>query len=80
MCMYTERTQVLLTPEQRALLERIAGRRHASVGAVIREAIEAYTAPRARPRTEALEALLALAAPVDDWEAMKADILRGALA
>jgi hypothetical protein len=45
---------------------------------VIRDAIDAYTLPRARPRSEALDSLLRLDAPVDDWESMKADISRGA--
>lgn len=76
--MLSERTQVLLTPEQRATLERIAQRRGVSLGAVMREAIDAYTAPRRRSRPEALEALCALEAPVADWETMKSEILRGA--
>ncbi len=80
MCVtYTERTQVLLTPEQRSRLERIAVRDGRSVGAVIRDAIEAYTAPRTRSRQEAFQSLVHLEAPVDDWETMKADILKGAL-
>lgn len=78
MRMFTERTQVLLEPEQRKLLERMAKRRGVSVGAIVREAIEAYVAPRDRSRSQALEALLALKAPVDDWEVMKAEIERGA--
>ncbi|MGH3443049.1 MAG: ribbon-helix-helix protein, CopG family [Nitriliruptorales bacterium] len=76
---YSERTQVLLTPEQRARLERIAARRNVSVGAVIREAIQHYTLPRIRPREDALEDLFAVGAAVDDWEAMKDEIRRGAL-
>lgn len=76
--MLSERTQVLLTPEQRERLERLASRRGVSVGAVIREAIDAYTAPRRRSRSEALETLFALEAPVDDWEVMKEEIARGA--
>ncbi|MGH8932701.1 MAG: ribbon-helix-helix protein, CopG family [Egibacteraceae bacterium] len=76
--MLSERTQVLLTPEQRERLERIASRRGVSVGSVIREAIDAYTAPRRRTRSQALEALFSLEAPVDDWEVMKGQIARGA--
>ena len=77
--MFTERTQVLLTPEQRARLERLAARRGVSVGALIREAIELLTAAPARPKRDALEALFALDAPVDDWEAMKGEIVEGVL-
>ena len=39
--MFTERLQVLLSKEQRRRLEAEAKRRHASVGALIREAIDA---------------------------------------
>lgn len=49
------------------------------MGAVIREAIDAYTLPRTRSRREALDALLAMNAPVADWEQMKAEIEQGAL-
>lgn len=76
MCMLSERIQVLLTPDQRSRVERIARERHLSVGAVVREAVETYIAPRSREG--ALRALLALDAPVADWEKMKAEILRGA--
>ena len=78
MCMLSERTQVLLTSSQRARLERIAAREGRSLGAVIRDAVDAYTLPRARPRDEALRSLTSLGAPVDDWEQMKAEIVRGA--
>lgn len=76
MCMLSERVQVLLTPEQRARVERLAAQQGTSVGAVVREAVEAYTRPRGRSREEAARALFALDAPVADWEDMKAEILR----
>jgi len=79
MHMHSERTQVLLTPVQRERLARIAAREHRSMGAVIRDAIDAYIAPRPSSRGEALRALLAMNAPVADWEQMKAEIERGAL-
>ncbi len=75
----TERTQVLLTPEQRARVEREAARRDVSVGAIIREAIDHYTVPRTRPREEALAELFSLEAPVDDWQTMEEEIRTGAL-
>jgi hypothetical protein len=78
--MLSERTQVLLTPAQRTRLERIAAREGRSLGAVIRDAVDAYTLPRARPREEALRSLMSLSAPVGDWEEMKAEIVRGAAA
>ena len=77
--MHSERTQVLLTPSQRQRLERIASREGRSLGAVIRDAVDAYTLPRARPRSEALHSLFAQNAPVADWEVMKAEIELGAL-
>jgi predicted transcriptional regulator len=77
--MHSERTQVLLSLEQRSRLERIAVRENRSMGAVIRDAIDAYTLPRARSREEALESLFSINAPVADWEQMKAEIIEGAL-
>ncbi len=79
MRMHSERTQVLLSPEQRSRLERIAVREGRSLGAVIRDAVDAYTLPRARPRHEALRSLFSQNAPVADWEVMKAEIEQGAL-
>jgi len=77
--MRTERTQVLLTPEQRQRLERIAAREGRSLGAVIRDAVDAYTLPRARSPHEILRSLYSINAPVADWEQMKEEIERGAL-
>lgn len=78
MHMFSERTQVLLSPEQRQRLERIAKRRQVALGVVMREAIDAYTAPRNRSGAEALDDLCRLEAPVSEWSAMKREILRGA--
>ncbi|MGH2446567.1 MAG: CopG family transcriptional regulator [Candidatus Limnocylindria bacterium] len=72
--MFTERTQVLLSPEQRRRLERMAAREGRSVGAMIREAIESYTAVGPRSRTEAAEALIAMNLPIGDWEEIKGEI------
>ena len=77
--MYSERTQVLLSPEQVARLKRIAARDRRSVGAVIRDAIDTYVDPGSDSRREAAEALIAMNAPVDDWEVMKEQILRSQL-
>jgi len=79
MCMHSERTQVLLTPDQRQRLERIAARESRSLGAVIRDAVDAYTLPRARSPHEVLSSLFAINAPVADWEQMKREIIEGAL-
>ena len=77
--MFTERTQVLLTPAQRRRLERRAAQERRSVGAVIREAIDAYTGSGTRTRHEAVKSLLALGAPVADWEQMKTEIIASAV-
>ena len=45
MCMFSERTQVLLSPRQVEKLKRIAARQGSSVGAVIRDAIDSYVDP-----------------------------------
>ncbi len=73
----TERTQVLLTVDQRRRLERIALRQGMSVGAVIRQAIERY-APETDGDEETLEAVFALALPVGNWADMKAEIVEAA--
>jgi hypothetical protein len=75
----TERTQVLLSPPQLARLKRIAARDGRSVGSVIREAVDSFIDPGLDSRRRALESLMSLNAPVDDWEVMKAEILRSQL-
>ena len=77
--MFTERTQVLLSPEQLARLKRIAVRDGRSVGSVIREAVDTFVEAQPDRRHQALERLLAMNAPVDDWEVMKAQIMEGQL-
>lgn len=73
----TERMQVLLLPDQRRRLERIARRRGTSVGAVIREAIERF-APEAAGDDDDLESVFGLDLPVGDWSDMKAEIIDAA--
>ncbi len=77
--MLTERTQVLLTPAQRQRLQRLAEQRSMPVGALIREAIDAYLSPESRSRLRALDDLYSLEAPVSDWGRMKSEIEAGAL-
>jgi Ribbon-helix-helix protein, copG family len=79
MHMFRERTQVLLSKEQLARLRRVARREGRSVGAVIRDAVDAYNATPRDRREDAVRHLLSLEAPVGDWDAMKAEILRGAV-
>jgi predicted transcriptional regulator len=77
--MYSERTQVLLSPEQLARLKRIAARDGRSVGAVIRDAVDAFVEAEPDSRQRAVQELLAMNAPVDDWEVMKEQIRRSQL-
>jgi predicted DNA-binding protein len=77
--MYSERTQVLLSPEQLARLKRIAVQEGRSVGSVIREAVDCFVQSEPDRRHQAIERLFALNAPVDDWEVMKAQILKSQL-
>lgn len=71
---------MLLTPEQRQRLQRRAAQERRSVGAVIRDAVDAYTGSTGRTRREAADSLLGIGAPVGDWQEMKSEIIRGATA
>ncbi len=79
MCMFSERTQVLLSPEQLARLKRIAARDGRSVGSVMREAIDAFVDRAPDSRQVAARAINSMNEPVEDWEVMKAQILRSQL-
>jgi predicted DNA-binding protein len=79
MCMFSERTQVLLSPEQAARLKRIAAREGRSVGAVIRDAVDSYVDPGDDSRRAAARAINSMELPVDDWAVMKEQILRSQL-
>lgn len=78
-CVFSERTQVLLSPDQVTKLKRIAARDGRSVGSVIRDAVDSYVDPGDDARHLAIQAILAMNAPVDDWEVMKAQILKSQL-
>lgn len=74
----SERTQVLLSQEQRHKVEQLAAGSSRSVGAVIRAAIDAYLPPASpEQRRSALQELFSLEAPVADWPAMAAEIEAG---
>ncbi len=79
MCVFSERTQVLLSPEQLARLKRIAARDGRSVGSVIRDAVDSFVEAEPDSRERALQSILSMNAPVDDWEVMKAQIMRSQL-
>jgi predicted DNA-binding protein len=77
--MFSERTQVLLSPGQVEKLKRIAARDGRSMGAVIRDAVDSYVDPGDDARHRAAKAIVEMNLPVDDWEVMKAQILRSQL-
>jgi len=77
--MFSERTQVLLSPEQLARLKRIAARDGRSVGSVIRDAVDSFVEAAPDSRERALRSIMSMNAPVDDWEVMKEQILRSQL-
>lgn len=79
MCMFSERTQVLLSPQQVEKLKRIAARDGKSVGAVIRDAVDGYVDPGLDSRRRAADRILSMNLPVDDWEVMKEQIMRSQL-
>ena len=58
MCMFSERLQILVSPEQRRRLELEAERRGTSVAALIRDAVDAaYGAVTAEERAGAVRAI-----------------------
>lgn len=81
MAVYTERVQAVLTPEQYEKLSQLAEQSGKPVSVLIREAIDQtyFVELDQRRRRQALDRLLALAAPVDDWPQMEAEIEQGAL-
>ena len=81
MSTYTCRAQTVLTEEQYSLLRSLSKKWGKPVSALIREAIEqVYLEEAIRQRRQAaVERLLALNAPVADWEQMEEEIVRGAL-
>jgi predicted DNA-binding protein len=74
MSMYTERLQVLITPDQRRRLEAEARHRGSSVATVVREAIDStVVGPTREERMQAVEAIAAMKIPnltVDEIEAI----------
>ena len=77
--MFSERTQVLLSPEQLTRLKQIAARDGKSVGAVIRDAVDSFVEAEPDRRQRAVRGMLAMNAPVADWEVMKAQIEKSQL-
>lgn len=80
MSLYTQRVQTVLTDDQFTRLSELAAEAAKPISVLVREAIEAvYFEPeQQQKRLEALEKLLALGAPVAEWEQMEEEIIRGA--
>ena len=71
--MLSEHVTVVLSIEQAKRVRRVAADRGESVSAVIREAVDEYLEDEFAIKREAARAILAMNAPVDDWEVMKAE-------
>ncbi|MFQ5796900.1 MAG: ribbon-helix-helix protein, CopG family [Candidatus Bipolaricaulia bacterium] len=81
MTTYTKRVQAVLTEEQYELLQRLSQEQGKPISVLIREAIEQQYFQKAllERRRQALQRLLALDAPIADWEQMEAEIIQGAV-
>ncbi|MDI6822149.1 MAG: ribbon-helix-helix protein, CopG family [Actinomycetota bacterium] len=76
----TKRLQILLSPEQYRKLELYAKKRKKSVASVIREAIEKLLHERTKlEKKKAVERMLSRELPIDDWEKMEEEIMKGAI-
>lgn len=74
----TRRLQVLVEEEQYARLERHAARRGASVGTLVREAIDATFPDEGLDRAAAVDAFLSRPPlDLDDWDVLKGEIEDG---
>jgi predicted DNA-binding protein len=75
----TKRIQILLSEEQYGLLKRLAAAKHTSVGALVREAVEAvYLEDLKDKRVKIAQRLVEMELPVADWLEMEEEITRGA--
>jgi hypothetical protein len=73
----TERIQVLMTPEQARRLRQMADREGQSIGAVVRQAVDALSVYAARQeQLDAVADLAAMDLPVDDWSVMEKEVER----
>ena len=80
MATYTIRVQTMLTEDQHNVLVECASRAHKPVGVLVREAVQQVYLQQAehQRRQDALNRMLALNAPVDDWEEMEDEIIQAA--
>jgi predicted DNA-binding protein len=80
MALYRKRVQSLLTDEQYEMLVELSQSSGKPLSELIREAVEqVYFERKAHDRRQAaLQRLLSLQAPVDDWPEMEKEIAEGA--
>jgi len=76
----TKRVQTVLTAEQYELLLQVAKKKKKTVSALVRQAVEVECLEEElrATRQHALKDLLSLDAPVNDWEKMEGEIVKGA--
>jgi hypothetical protein len=76
----TKRLQVLFPEKKYRALERVARTKKRSVGALIRQAVEAqYLKPQRTFGRSRVARIAKLNLPVSDWKVMKGEIMAGAL-
>ena len=71
----TKRAQILMAPEEYRDLEKIARQKGVSVAELIRTAVQERYFIASEKQGAAIEDILAMNLPVDDWEALEAEIL-----
>lgn len=78
---YIKRVQTVLSEDQYETLTRLSKESGKPVSVLIREAVEQmyFEQVDLQRRRAALEKLLALEAPVNDWDQMEKEIIKGAL-
>ncbi len=77
----TRRVEVLFSEEMAVYLKEVAERERASVGTLIRKAVqEKYNITSSDEKLAAVERLYALEAPVGEWALMEREIIAGAQA
>jgi predicted DNA-binding protein len=81
MAVFTHRVQAVLTEQQFAALETLAREVGKPISALVRDAVEKtyFEKETLEHRREALQRLLALQAPTDNWPEMEKEIIRGGL-
>ncbi|MBL7162981.1 MAG: hypothetical protein ISS57_10275 [Anaerolineales bacterium] len=80
MAVYTKRVQTVLTVEQYKKLSDLAEKKEQPISVLVRDAIDEvyFQQIKQQQRREALKRLLALGAPVTDWEQTESEIIQGA--